>query len=122
MLHKLPFYDELRIEKILDVCKRCAKSYRIETIDSKDPLNRLEASKSSIKDLSKDFLSEIKGFKYQITLKVLLRKRKENEDIEFTPVCFNSTFETIILNMILINLSKTFCTESIIGLMNNLVK
>ena len=81
MLHKLPFYDELRIEKILDVCKRCAKSYRIETIDSKDPLNRLEASKSSIKDLSKDFLSEIKGFKYQITLKVLLRKLKENEDI-----------------------------------------
>ena len=28
-------------------------------------------------------------------MKVLLRKHKENEDIEFSPVCFNSTTKTI---------------------------
>ena len=39
----------------------------------------------------KHLLAEIKGFKYQITLKVLLRKHKENGEIEFTPVYFNYT-------------------------------
>ena len=58
----------------------------------------LEASKSSIKDLFNDLLSETKGFKYQITVKVLLKKYKPNEEIEFTPVYFNSSTKTIINN------------------------
>ena len=41
-------------------------------------------------------MDEIKGFKYQITVKVLLRKNKENGDIEFTPVYFHSTTKTVI--------------------------
>ena len=44
----------------------------------------------------KDLLDEIKGFKYQITVKVLLSKHKENGDIEFAPVYFNSTTKTVI--------------------------
>ena len=55
----------------------CARSYKVEIVDSKDPLVQLEASKSSIKDLFKDLLDEIKGFQYQITVKVLLRKDKK---------------------------------------------
>ena len=39
---------------------------------------------------------EIKGFKYQITVKGLLSKHKENRDIEFAPVYFNSTTKTVI--------------------------
>ena len=54
----------------------------------------LEAIKSSIKDLFKDFLDEIKCFKYQITGKVLLRKHKENG--AFAPVYFNSTVKIVI--------------------------
>ena len=38
----------------------------------------------------------MKTFKYQITVKVLLRKRKENGGIEFAPVYFNSTSKTVI--------------------------
>ena len=53
-----------------------ARSYKVEIIDSKDPLVQLEASKSSIKDLFKDLLSRSNSFKYQITMKVLLRKHK----------------------------------------------
>ena len=34
---------------------------------------QLEASKSSIKDLFNDLLNETKGFKYQKTVKVLLK-------------------------------------------------
>ena len=46
--------------------------------------------------LLKDFLNEIKGFRYQITLKVLLSKLKGNGDIEFAPVYFNFTTKTMI--------------------------
>ena len=43
-----------------------------------------------------DLLNETKGFKYQITVKVLLKKYKPNEEIEFNPVYFNSSTKTII--------------------------
>ena len=46
--------------------------------------------------LFKDFLGEIKGFKYQITLKNLLSKYKENTDRELAPLYFNSTTKTVI--------------------------
>ena len=56
----------------------------------------LSVSKPSIKDLFKDLLNEIKRFKYQITLNVLLSKYKENTDREFASVYFNSTTKTVI--------------------------
>ena len=96
LLHELPFYDELSVVEISKAFKRYAKSYKIEIIDSKDPLAQLEASKSSIEDLFKDLLNEMKGFKYQITVKVLLCKHKINEDIEYTPVYFNSATKIVI--------------------------
>ena len=57
---------------------------------------RLLTSIASIKDLFKDLLAEINGFKYQITLKVLLSKYNGNADEEFAPVYFNSTNKTLI--------------------------
>ena len=50
--------------------------HKIELVEKKDPISQLEASKSSIKDLFNDLLNETKGFKYQITLKVILKKLK----------------------------------------------
>ena len=47
---------------------------QVEIIEKKDPIKQLEASKSSIKDLFSDLLFETKGFKYQITLNVMLKK------------------------------------------------
>ena len=38
----------------------------------------------------------MKGFKYQITVTVLLYKHKMNEDIEYAPVYFNSATKTVI--------------------------
>ena len=64
LLHELPFYDELNIEKISKGFGRYAKIYKIEIIGLKDPLAQLEASKSGIKNFFKDLLDEIKGFKY----------------------------------------------------------
>ena len=123
LLHKLPFYDELSIKQASKVFKRYARSYKIEIIKSKDPSAQLEASKLGIKDLFKELLDEIKGFKYQITVKVLLGKHKGNGDIEFALISFNSTIKTkISLNICLMNLFKKFVTELIIGLIKNLVE
>ena len=41
-------------------------------------------------------MNEIKGFKCQITMKVLLSKYKENTDREFALVNFNSTTKKVI--------------------------
>ena len=38
----------------------------------------------------------MKGFKYQITVTVLLYKHKMNGDIEYSPVYFNRTTKTVI--------------------------
>ena len=72
------------------------QSYKVEIVDLKDPLAQLEVSKLSIEDLFKDLLDEIKGFKYQITVNVLLSKHKENGEIEIVLVYFNSTNKTVI--------------------------
>ena len=37
----------------------------------------------------------MKCFKYQISVKVLLSKYKENKDVEFAPVYFDSTTKTV---------------------------
>ena len=50
----------------------------------------------SIKDLFGDLLNETKGFKCQITVKILLKKYKLNGEIEFAPVYFNSVTKKVI--------------------------
>ena len=76
LLNELPFHNELSIKQIWKAFKRYAKSYKIEIIDSKDPLAQLETSKSSTKDLFED-LDEIKGFKYQITESFVKKTQRE---------------------------------------------
>ena len=49
-------------------------SYKVEIVERKDPIVQLEASKWRIKDLFNDLLNVTKGFKYKITVKVLLKK------------------------------------------------
>ena len=70
-------------------------SYKVEIVEKKDPIVQLEASKLSIKNLFNDLLNELKGFKYQITVEILLKKYKHNEEVEFRPVYFNSVTKTV---------------------------
>ena len=51
-------------------------SYKVKLVPKKDPIRQSEASKSNIKDLFSNLLNETKGFKYQITLKVVLKNTK----------------------------------------------
>ena len=70
-------------------------SYKVEIIEKKDPIVQLEASKLSIKNLFNNLLNELKGFKYQISVEVLLKKYKHNREIEFRSVYFNSVTKTV---------------------------
>ena len=63
LLHELPFYDELNIEKISKAFKRYARNYKNDKMNLKDPSAQLKASKSSMKGFFKDLLGEIQGFK-----------------------------------------------------------
>ena len=105
LLSELPFYDQLNIIRTEHAFSGYAMSYKVEIVDKKDVIIQLEASKSSIKDLFIDLLNEKRGFKYQITVKVLLKKYKPNDEIEFTPVYFNSSTKTVINHRYMLNKS-----------------
>ena len=74
-------------------------SYRVEVKKKKDPIVILKATKLRIKNLFSDLLNETKGFKYQITVKILLKKYKLNGEVEFAPVYFNSVTKTVITDL-----------------------
>ena len=60
-------------------------SYKVEIVEQRYLVLQLEASKSNIKDLFSDLLNETKGFKYQITVKVLLKNASSMEKLNFLP-------------------------------------
>ena len=95
LLFELLFYEDLNVLKTNHAVRGYAMSYKIELVEKKKTIEQLEASKSSIKDLFNDLLNEAKGFNYQVTLKVTLKKYKSTE-IEFAPVYFNSATKTVI--------------------------
>ena len=95
-LDELPFFEQLSVIKKDQVFRGYAMSHKVEIIEKKDPIVQLEATKLSIKDLFTDLLNEIKGFKYQITLKVLLEEYQHNGEIEFALGYFNSVTKTIV--------------------------
>ena len=96
LLAELPFYKRLSVVKTDQAFSGYAMSYKVEIVERKDPIVQLEASKLSIKNLFSNFINEMKGFKYHITVKVLLKKYKPNGEIEFAPVYFNSLTKLVI--------------------------
>ena len=106
LLQDLPFYDKLNVLKSSNAFSGYARHYKVEIVHHKDPLAQFQASKSSIKDLFKDLLDESKGFKYQITVTILLSKAKINGSIEYSLVYFNSITKTVINSEF--NLDKSF--------------
>ena len=96
LLAEQPFNEQLGIIKRDQAFSGYGMWYKVEIVEKNDLIVQLEASRSIIKDLFNDLLNETKGFKYQNTVKVLLKKYKSNGEIEFTPVDFNSSTKTII--------------------------
>ena len=98
LLKELLFYDDLNIAKNTAAFSGYAQSYKTEIVDKRDVVIQLKASKISIVELFKDLLIELRGFKYQINLAVLLSKVKNSGSIEYSPVYFNSLTKTVINN------------------------
>ena len=89
-------YEQLDVIKTDEAFRGYAMPYKVQIVERKDPIVQLKASKLSIKNLLNDILNETKVFKYQITLKALLKKCKLDEEIEFRRVYFNSVIKTVI--------------------------
>ena len=70
----LPFYNQLNIIRTNHAFSGYAMSYKVEIVNKKDLIVQLEASRSSIKVLFNDMSNKTRDFKYQITVKVLLKK------------------------------------------------
>ena len=98
LLKELPFYGEFSIVKNKTAFSGHAQSYKIEIVDKRDVIVQLKASKISTVELLKDLLIELKGLKHQITLAVLLSKMKNSDEVEYSPVYFNSLTKTVINN------------------------
>ena len=96
LMSKLPFYKDLTAEEISEAFKRYAKSYRVEIVDKKDPVIQLYSSKVRVAKLFEELLSKTKGFKYQITLFVTLKKSKLDGTVEYAAVYLNSFVKTVI--------------------------
>ena len=105
LLKELPFYAELNIVNNKIAFSGYARSYKIETVDKRDVIVQLKASKISILELFKDLLIELKGFKYRITLCILLSKMKNSSEVQYSPVYFNSLTKTVIGNKFKLNQS-----------------
>ena len=67
-------------------------------VDRRAVVIQLKGSEISIKKLFKDLLIELKGFKYQIKLVILLSKVKNNSETEYSQVHFNSLTKIVINN------------------------
>ena len=96
LMNELSFYKDLDVKEISEAFKRHAKSYRVEIVDKKDPMIQLYSSKKRITELFRELLSEMKGFKYQITLLVTLKKGKLDGTVEYAAVYLNSFVKTVI--------------------------
>ena len=80
-LAELPFYERLSVIKTNQAFRGYEMSYKAEIFERKHLIVQLEASKSSIKDFFSHLLNEKKGFKYQITVKVLLQNTRAMEKL-----------------------------------------
>ena len=76
-----PLAEQLSVIKTDQAFKGYAMSYKVEIVERKDPIVQLEARKLSIKNLFSDLLNETKGFKYQITVEVLLKNASSMEKL-----------------------------------------
>ena len=96
LLNELPFYNNFHVKEIAEAFKRYARSFKIEIVDKKDAFVQSYSSKRCIQDLFRVLLHEMKGFKYQITLYVTLKKDELDDKKEYAGVYFNSFIKIVI--------------------------
>ena len=123
LLEELSFCTSLNKRLIKSNFRGFAKSYAIEKRYD-DPLSQLRASKSTIKELFKELLVELHGFKFIITLVVILTKdhikNDGTEETEYVTLYFNSLPKLVINEDFRDSIDLSF--EEIINKIQNWIK
>ena len=91
----LKFIPKIEITEKEKALKNNAKSFEVSIINKYEPLIQLNNTKKAIFELLKSIMDKRKGFKFSMTLKVLLSKKTEDEKIYKEPY-FNGGPMTVI--------------------------
>ena len=89
LLRELPFYDDINILRKERVFKRYGKTYKVEIINNRSLSDSLSVSKNSIKILFDELLIEKRGFKYVLSVKIILKKCINDNECKYSSVYFN---------------------------------
>ena len=101
LLQEQPFYkqsinDDINISRNERALRGYVEAYKVEIINNRNLSDSLSVSKKSIKNLFDKLLREKRGFKYIISVKITLKKRINDNEIDARTVYLNSSAKTVI--------------------------
>ena len=92
----MPLYDDINISRKERAFRRYTESCKIKIINNRSLSESLSLSKSSIKNLLDELLREKRGFKYNISVKITLKKRINDNEFDSKTLYVNSLVQTVI--------------------------
>ena len=101
LLQEQPFYkqsinDDINISRNEKALRGYVEDYKVEIINNRNLSDSFSVSKKSIKNLCDKLLREKRGFKYIISVKITLKKRVNDNEIDLRTVYLNSSPKTVI--------------------------
>ena len=80
--YKQPINDDINIIRNESVLWGYAEAYKVEIINNRNLSESFSVSKKSVKNLFDKLLREKRGFKYTISVKITLKKRINDNEID----------------------------------------
>ena len=96
LLLELPFYDDINISRKERALRGYAETYKVDIINNKNLSDSLPVSKNAITNLFDELLREKRGFKYIISVKIILKKQINGNEFDPKTLHFNSLVKTVI--------------------------
>ena len=96
LLRELPFYDDINILRNETTFRGYAEIYKIEIINNRNLSDLLSVIKNSIKNLFDELLREKMGFKYIRSVKITLKKRINDNEVNLKTLHLNSLIKAVI--------------------------
>ena len=91
-----PSNQTTQIVQLQRALRNSTKSFEVEVLDDKDPLNQLTTVRSDISNCLKEELTELRGIKYLETIKITFEKQLDEDRTTIKPAYFNGKVRTII--------------------------
>ena len=96
LLRELPFYDDINVLRNETTFRGYAEIYKIEIINNRNLSDLLSVIKNSIKNLFDELLREKMGFKYIRSVKITLKKRINDNEVNLKTLHLNSLIKAVI--------------------------